>query len=145
MSEQNINIKWQQKFNNLTRSYNNLKIAKNIDITTLDCITEAGIIKTYELTYELLWKTIKAYLEYERYQELIKGSRDAFKGAYNTKIIENIDFWFLAITKINITTHQYDQDLTSDMLCYIQEDFFKEISIVYNNLLKIYNNFNNEV
>ncbi|MFI3230716.1 MAG: HI0074 family nucleotidyltransferase substrate-binding subunit [bacterium] len=142
MCEQNI--KWQQKFDNLTRSYNNLKIAKSIDTTSLDCITEAGIIKTYELTYELLWKTIKAYLEYEGYKEIIKGSRDAFKGAYHTKIIENIDFWLLAITKRNTTTHQYHQDLASDMLYYIQEEFFQEMSIVYNNLLVIYNEFNKE-
>ncbi len=123
--------KHQQKFHNLTAIYQNLKLSKEIQKEDMTPILEAGIIKTYELAYEMLWKTIKAYLEYEGYSNIIKGSRDAFKGAYEVQIIENIDFWFDAIKRRNKTSHQYDSQLAYDMVDYIQNEFYTEYQKVY--------------
>lgn len=60
-------IRWKQRFHNLKKSFSGLETA--LKITNPDIVQKAGIIQFFEMTFELAWKTIKDYLEYNGFEQ----------------------------------------------------------------------------
>lgn len=63
--------------------------------TPLDKLNEAirdSIIKKFEDSFELTWKTIKEYLEKEGYEE-ISSPRKVLKQAFEINLIKNEEIW----------------------------------------------------
>ena len=51
----NKNVRWRQRFSNLENAFQFLK--GGLEKTSLDPYQEAGIIQSFEFTFELSWKT----------------------------------------------------------------------------------------
>ena len=74
--------------------------------TPLDKLNEAirdSIIKKFEYTFELAWKTIKEYLEKEGYEE-ISSPRKVLKQAFEINLIKNEEIWSNMLEKIKNRT-----------------------------------------
>ncbi|WP_121614174.1 nucleotidyltransferase substrate binding protein [Mesobacillus foraminis] len=69
-----------------------------------------GIIQRFEFTYELAWKLMKSFLEYEGIVE-VNSPRAAFKEAYSIGLISNSEDWLSMIADRNITSHTYDEQM----------------------------------
>ncbi|UOY92447.1 nucleotidyltransferase substrate binding protein [Ectobacillus sp. JY-23] len=69
-----------------------------------------GIIQRFEFTYELAWKLMKSFLEYEGIVG-ISSPRAVFKEAYSTGMIQNAEAWLSMITDRNMTSHTYDEKM----------------------------------
>ncbi len=54
-------IRWQQRFQNLTKAFNQLE--RGLAIEHPSDIEQQGIIQSFEFSFELSWKTLKDYLE----------------------------------------------------------------------------------
>lgn len=73
-------IRWKQRFENLTKAYNQLHAAME-RIDQLSTLEKDGLIQRFEYTFELAWKTMKDYLES---QEVTAGfPRDVIKAAFH--------------------------------------------------------------
>ncbi|MBT2756851.1 nucleotidyltransferase substrate binding protein [Mesobacillus foraminis] len=69
-----------------------------------------GIIQRFEFTYELAWKLMKSFLEYEGIVE-VSSPRAVFKEAYSIGLISNSEDWLSMIADRNITSHTYDEKM----------------------------------
>ncbi|MFA7565609.1 MAG: nucleotidyltransferase substrate binding protein [Alkalispirochaeta sp.] len=54
-------VRWHQRYANFSRSVDNLLEA--LEVTTPSKLERQGIIKSFELCYELAWKTLQDYLK----------------------------------------------------------------------------------
>ena len=51
-----------------------------------------GLIKAFDLSFDLAWKVIKDYYQYQGIID-IQGSRDAFRTAFKQGLIEDGETW----------------------------------------------------
>ena len=59
------NIRWKQRFNHFEKAFNLLKsVFEDRKIEELSLLEKEGVVQRFEYTYELVWKTLKDYLEY---------------------------------------------------------------------------------
>ena len=92
-------IRWKQRFKNFETDISNLQEA--VHKKDLSDLEKAGVIKFYEFTFELAWKTVKDYLEekdievFEKLIEkyiidlIIKGKNCKLETALNISAIIN--------------------------------------------------------
>ncbi len=55
-------IRWKQRFQNLKRAYAQLKDA-TFRCNKLNRLEQEGLVKRFEYTFELAWRTLKDYLD----------------------------------------------------------------------------------
>src|SRR4051812_21207210 len=105
MSEQRLKAKFLQKFSNWEKTVRALEISANDPI--LKPRDLSGIVKDFEITYELAWKTLKDLLELEGQQT--KAAKDVFTQAFKAHYIDNEASWLSMIEDRNLTAHTYDE------------------------------------
>lgn len=107
--------KFQDKLEKLNLAYNSLKEmiefgnTANISLEKFDEALRDSIIKKFEYTFELSWKTIKAYLEEEGYEEM-SSPRKVLKQAFESNIIADEEVWSNMLEARNSTAHMYDEE-----------------------------------
>ncbi len=135
----NLDVRWLQRFENYTKALNRLEEAADIIRTssvpqTIDLLKE-GFIQRFEFTQELAWKVMKDYLEYQG-ENNISGSRDAFRKALASGIISN-PMWLETISTRNITSHTYDEDITSSIFSKVISDYMPLMKEFETKMIKI--------
>ena len=80
-----------------------------------------SIIQRFEFTFELLWKTLKYYLEIQWFNE--KTPRNVFKKSFEIDIIEDIDLFLDMIDIRNQTSHTYNVTLAWEVYEFIKENY----------------------
>ena len=126
------NIRWKQRFKNFEKSFKLLKkYSKKENITELE---RAGIIQLFEMSFELSWKVLKDYLEYEEFE--VKSPRQTIKQAFQIELIENGHVWIDALADRNLTTHTYNEQLAKELIEAIIKVYLPELDKMYEKLLK---------
>ncbi len=97
-----------------------------------------GAIQRFEFTYELAWKLLKAYLEYQGLVS-ISSPRAVFKEAFSVGLIENQEKWLRMIEDRNLTVHTYDECVAKKIFERIKSDYlplFEELEKKIEELIK---------
>ncbi len=89
-------------FKDFKHALNNLKNGLNQAQDDLDI---DGVIKRFEICYELAWKLIKEYLE--GVGIVCKNPRYCFKEAFSNALIDNELVWMNMIEDRNMLVHIY--------------------------------------
>lgn len=84
------------------------RLDESIKLDIYNSIVIDGVIQRFEFTFELSWKLMKAYLEYEGIEDA-KSPRATIKEAYKYELIENGDDWIAMMIDRNKTSHIYDE------------------------------------
>lgn len=71
-------------------------------------------IQRFEFTYELSWKTIKAYLEEKGIKELY-SPKDVFKAGFQEGLIDDEQKWVEMIETRNKTSHLYKESMAEEV------------------------------
>jgi len=85
-------------------------------------------IQRFEFTFEIIWKTLKHYLERQGYE--CGGPRPTLKKAFAENLIsspEEADVWFRMLEDRNLTTHAYDEALASRIYGLIVRDYSPQL------------------
>ena len=112
-------IRWIQRFSNYRKALAKLSQAMAIMSEQLafndgvDELLQEGMIQRFEYTHELAWKVMKDYAEYQGYTD-IRGSRDAIRKALEMGLIDDKQ-WMETIEARNLTSHNYDNDVVSEI------------------------------
>jgi len=126
--------RWKQRFQNFESAYNVLvRMMERKKLTPDDEAVEMALIQSFEFTYELAWKTMRDYLEFEGFDN-IAGSKQVIKTAFQAGLIEDAESWLNAVQKRNISSHTYDEDVLSEGVAFVDNDYFPLVSKLYNDL-----------
>ena len=117
----NQDIRWEQRFQNFTKSMRYLEDA--LQIFDPDIVQKAGIIQFFEMSFELAWNMVNDYLEEQGFVD-IKSPRGAIKKAFEIGIIENGHDWMDLLLDRNLTAHTYDEQKATEMEQLIQNKYF---------------------
>lgn len=121
--------RWVQRFENLEKSVQNLE-----DIR--DCIKREGInkiytmalIQAYEIVFELSWKTLKDYLEYNGITT--DTPRETIKEAFAKNIISDGQVWIEMMEARNKTSHTYKEEFATELCNDILNTYIPKINIL---------------
>lgn len=81
-------------------------------------------IQRFEFTFEVVWKTLKLYLERQGHE--CGGPRPTLKKAFAENLIptpEEADHWLQMLEDRNLTSHAYDEALASQIYQHIVRDY----------------------
>ncbi|MDR2399464.1 MAG: nucleotidyltransferase substrate binding protein [Endomicrobium sp.] len=119
-------IRWKQRFDNYKKALKRLRDNINYYNTKkLSDIEEQGLIKSFEFTYELSWKTMKDYLGDMGIFGII-GSKGAFREAFRNELIPNGQVWIDMIDDRNLSSHTYDDTIKNKLIKNIVDTYYNE-------------------
>jgi len=108
-------IRYRQRLENFGKALSNLNEALALkEQRALSKLETQGLLKTFEYTYELSWKSMKDFLEYQGITGII-GSRDSFRLALQNAIISDGESWQEMVDDRNLLSHDYDEKLASSI------------------------------
>jgi nucleotidyltransferase substrate binding protein (TIGR01987 family) len=116
-------IRWKQRFDNLQRAYQRLRWAMEIhQQDPSDELIGMAVIKAYEFTFELSWKTLKDFLAYNGIDA--KLPREVLKQAFATGLVSEGQLWIDMLEERNLMAHTYDDTRARKAVDQIQERYF---------------------
>ena len=81
----------------------------------------SGIIKDFEIVYELSWKLLKKLLEREGHET--GSAREAFSKAYQLRLLGDEVVWLKILEDRNLTVHTYNKKFAEEMCARIRQDY----------------------
>lgn len=85
-----------------------------------------GTIQRYEFTFELAWKIMKDYLEYNGFIDGLSSPRNIIQLAFQNKIIKNGDIWIQMMLDRNLLSHLYDEEKSREIYNNIKNNYLAE-------------------
>lgn len=123
-------IRWRQRFSNLENAF--LFLKEGLKKESLDPYQEAGIIQSFEFTFELSWKTLKDFLE--SMGTNVDFPRDTLKEAFTIQLIKDGHLWLEMLDKRNILSHTYNRRQAANAVDLIRKRYFPAIEQLYSEL-----------
>jgi len=77
-------------------------------------IVQDATIQRFEFTYELMWKTLKSFLE-DIHGIRAVSPRQVFKEAYGLSLIEQEDMFLEMIHSRNLLSHTYNEKTANEI------------------------------
>jgi nucleotidyltransferase substrate binding protein (TIGR01987 family) len=114
-------IRWQQRLSNFEKAMSRLETAcEEDDYSDLE---RAGLVKTFEFSFELAWKTLKDLLYYEGYDE--KTPRAVLRRAFAVGYLDESEAETAldALDKRNLLSHTYSEDTAEEAVELITEQY----------------------
>ena len=114
-------IRWQQRLANFRKALAQLEAA--CDLEEYSDLERAGLVQTFEFSFELGWKTLKDLLFYEGYDE--KTPRDVIRRAFEAGHLseEDTETALNALDKRNLLSHTYDEETAEEAVSLIREQY----------------------
>ncbi|MDZ7718256.1 MAG: nucleotidyltransferase substrate binding protein [Balneolaceae bacterium] len=117
-------IRWKQRFSNYQKAFGKLaEVVENKTLGQLTDLEKEGLIQRFEYTYELAWKVMKDYLEFQGITG-ITGSRDAIRESFQKEIISEGEGWMEMIKSRNQTAHLYNEATAQEIAENIVNVYF---------------------
>ena len=129
----NTSKRWQQRFANLEKSY--LFLLSAMQKESYTPLEISGLIKTFEFTFELSWKTLKDYLQAEGI--LADSPRETLKQAFQMGLIEDGHLWIEMLDKRNELTHTYDEPAARQAATTIKAKYQKGLTQLFEKLASL--------
>lgn len=108
-------IRWEQRYDNFQRAVINLEeaLAQTVERGP-GKLERQGIVKVFELAYELAWKTLQDYLRYQGYEE-ITGPRAVLRLAFSERLIQDGELWGAMHRSRNEGAHIYSDTIAETL------------------------------
>ena len=84
-----------------------------------DDIVRDAVIKRFEFTFELTWKTLQTTLQEEGMDFV--GVKTVFRNAAKIGLIHTPEVWFTYLEARNLTTHSYDLEVAEKVYTTARE------------------------
>ena len=126
-------LRCHQRFENLQRALKQLQAAITAhDAKPDDELIVIALIKAYEFSFELSWKTLKDLLAWNGLD--VKLPREVLKQAFATGLLENGQLWIDMLEQRNLMAHTYDQARAQQAAALICERYWPELQGLHNSL-----------
>ena len=118
-------IRWKQRYEDLAKAFNLFTEAVSAN-HKLNVLEQEGLVKRYEFTFELAWKTMNDYLEKEGLTET-DSPRDVINTAFKAGYIAEQQKWIDMLIASDNISHQYDKTTLKVLVNQITNEFYQEI------------------
>ena len=85
-----------------------------------DDIVRDSAIQRFEISFELCWKYLKAFLE-EEHNTVCTSPRTCFRAAFKNGVLDNDPFWIDLTALRNYTVHTYSENLADYVYARLPE------------------------
>ena len=120
--ENNTDIRWLQRFSHYKKALANL--GKFLNKRKLNELEEQGLIKAFELTYELAWKTIQDILHSKGYGE-ISGPKPVIMQGFQDGYISDGPGWAQLHQSYSLKYDMYDEAIVQETANLIREKYWQ--------------------
>ncbi|MEZ5673115.1 MAG: nucleotidyltransferase substrate binding protein [Thiotrichaceae bacterium] len=125
--ENNQDIRWKQRFENLQSAYQKLEQALSVNEQMPDNdLIKMALIKAFEMTFELSWKTLKDFLNYNGID--VKLPREIIKQAFANDIIVDGQLWIDMLEDRNLMSHTYDEQRANLAISHIRQHYLNGLA-----------------
>lgn len=114
-------VRWKQRFENYSKALFQLESA--LQQKKFSVLEKDGVIKRFEFTFELAWKTLQDILQDRGYND-IKGPKPVIKQAFQDGILSDGQAWIDMLNDRNNSTHLYDESEARKIFDNIQINYF---------------------
>lgn len=114
-------IRWKQRFSNFNRAFSQFE--KFLKMEELNELENQGLIKAFEYTFELAWKTLQDLLKEKGYKE-IHGPKPAIQQSFQDNYIKNGNGWMKMLEGRNLTSHTYNEETANEIINEIRGTYF---------------------
>ena len=115
-----------ENFSNAVNRLNEANVAykKNSD----NDIYQDALIKRFEFTFELAWKTLREFMLDQGYSLEILSPKGVISFAWREGIISNEELWLDMLCSRNLSAHDYGRELSADIADKISNRYCKELT-----------------
>ncbi|MEA4900382.1 nucleotidyltransferase substrate binding protein [Desulfitobacterium sp.] len=99
-----------------------------------------GLIRRFEFTFELAWKTLKVIFEDEGLTGL-NSPKSVLREAFAADLIQDEELWLTMLSDRNSTVHIYSQQLAKEICHNIQEKYVFALEELLKGIRTRYFNF----
>jgi nucleotidyltransferase substrate binding protein (TIGR01987 family) len=119
--------RWVQRFQNFEKAF--LFFNEVIDKAVYSPLEIAGLVQSFEFTFELAWKTIKDFL----FEQGISTNfpRETIKEAFHYQIIEDGHTWLEMLEKRNELSHTYNSEVAENAVDIIKNHYYFALEQVF--------------
>lgn len=114
-------VRWIQRYANYTRSVANLRDA--LQVKDPSKLEQQGIVKAFELCYELAWKTLQDYLRELGIDDAV-GPKAVVRRAFGEGILQDGDGWGAMHQARNESSHIYDESKAHSIVEHVRDSYF---------------------
>ncbi|MBP9841094.1 MAG: nucleotidyltransferase substrate binding protein [Simkaniaceae bacterium] len=131
----NKDIRWQQRFENLTKALDLLREAlEGTRKEPTNHLYQIALIGSFQFTFELSWKTMKDYLVYNGVE--VSLPRDVIKQAFHHQLVQDGQVWIDMLEDRNLMAHVYQEQAALSAGSSIRERYAPAIELMYCDFLK---------
>ncbi len=116
-----MDIRWQQRFKNFNKALSQLE--RFLQQGELNEMETQGLIKAFEYTFELSWKTLQDILKEKGYIDIV-GPRPVIEQSFQDDYITDGKDWLLMLKSRNLTSHSYDEQTAEEIVHDIKNRHF---------------------
>jgi nucleotidyltransferase substrate binding protein (TIGR01987 family) len=120
-------IRWKQRFQNLEKAFRFLERAT--EQKSFNELEAAGLVQSFEFTFELAWKTLKDYLVDQAFQ--VQSPRDVIKQAFQSNYLTDGHVWIQMLEQRNLLTHTYNEEQAKAATQLICHSYFPALRQAY--------------
>jgi nucleotidyltransferase substrate binding protein (TIGR01987 family) len=131
MSKSNPN-RWRQRFSNFQSALNELSEA--VHQPQLNKLEKQGLIKAFEYTFELGWKTLQDYLQFIGIKDVV-GPRPVLTESFKLGLISEGEKWFELLEDRNQTSHIYNKNIADEITADIISNHYSLLKQLESTLL----------
>lgn len=95
-----------------------------------------GVLQRFEFTFELAWKTLKDYMEYQGFSNKIGSPREIIQQAFKHGIIEDGETWIKMMLSRNALSHLYDENTSRKIYEEIKKQYIELLDTLIEKLKK---------
>ena len=121
MTTNNPDIRWHQRFINFNKAFSQLE--RFMQVEKLNEMEEQGLIKAFEYTYELSWKTLQDLLKDKGYENVV-GPKPVIEQSFQDGYILEGNGWMRMHITRNLTIHTYDEETAQEIIKSIRKEYF---------------------
>ena len=127
--------RWEQKLSSYRKALRRLAEVVNVaKVRDLNEFEADGLIQRFEFTFELAWKLMKSYADYQGVDKEIMGSRDAIRWGFENGLIAESDVWMEMIKRRNDTSHTYDEDTATEVVNRVENVYYQAFVSFYDKM-----------
>jgi nucleotidyltransferase substrate binding protein (TIGR01987 family) len=116
-------VRWIQRFENFSRACLLLSEISSYQPEDTPAIIREGFIQRFEITFDLAWKTVKDFLEYEGIN-VQPTPRVVIKEAFAANIFSDGQSFIEMLEARNLMSHRYDEETFNTVFLQIKNSFF---------------------